>query len=156
MKIKKTIYVDMDGVVADFETGFNKLYDVQLNDLTKDELRVYKAKFAEDGFYENLPPFKNAYDLIVALKAKYERVEILTAVGVFDTEEVIRQKRVWCVKNLPLVRFKWVVKAATKDKYAAPDALLIDDRAKSYDPFKAAGGQICIHKTIEETFLALM
>lgn len=79
----KVIYVDMDGVVADF---------------FKEENAV-KRCFWEKGFFANLAPIKTNIAMVKKL-AKYNKVAILTA---SPNEQADNDKKAWLSKYLPML-----------------------------------------------------
>ena len=138
----KKIYVDMDGVIADFKTGFKNIYGRDIDSISKKELDEYKKKFYKDNFFLNLPKTESADDLIEFLLSISDvSVEILTAVGDNDTEENAKLKERWVKKYYPSLKFNWVKKAKDKVLFSANNKYLIDDRfEKSLSPFLESGG----------------
>ena len=49
-------------------------------------------------------------------------------------------KQLWIEKNIAAMEKRTIITNAAKSTFAAPDALLIDDRDKNVDEFRAAGG----------------
>lgn len=137
--MKKIVYIDLDGVVADFVAYYESYYNVSISNVEK--LANNKTKFAKDEFFKNLPIINDGVNIIGYLE-KIEGVEIriLTAVGDNDLEINRKHKEEWVRENLGDYPFYWVKKAADKAIYASPDAYLVDDRPKSLDPYLNAGG----------------
>jgi len=68
-----TIYLDMDGVLADFFGGVEKLYGVDhwkelTNDKTKDLKSEVIARITGTNFFETLPKFPTADNLVKMIK----------------------------------------------------------------------------------------
>lgn len=138
------IYVDLDGVVADFARGFDRLYGVSLESISEDRLKQYKKRFAADRFFLNLPAYDGAFGFIEELQ-KLAEVEILTSVGYDQTEMNASDKIEWVINNLPAVKVNYVPKSKDKARFAE-EGILIDDRIKSVSPYREAGG-VAVHHT---------
>lgn len=139
------VYFDLDGVLADFVKGYSDRYG-DITKQSKKEIDSNKPNFAKDKFFLNLPVIKDGISLLrMTEKLGYTPI-ILTAVGDNDTAENQRQKSEWVKMNLGNYEFHGVKKARMKAKYAAPDALLIDDRLQSTKPFESAGGNVLLFK----------
>lgn len=143
----KTVYFDMDGVLADWEHGFGKLFNditVKEYDSLPDEIKLErKLKIARHpNFYLNLPRIENGFKWVESFRNEFENIEILTSCGKYETESVVAQKREW-LKNHGLgdLKFNYTVSSIEKGEFAKPDSLLIDDREKSVNAFTASGGK---------------
>ena len=145
------VYVDLDGVVADFERAFNDTYPAKLSSLSHDELAEYKKNFAKEGVFGSLPVFQGSKRFIESLVKMGHEVEILTAVSEYDSAENAKQKAKWVKTHLGDIKFNWVKKSHEKAKFAGPGVLLIDDRDKSIVPFKRAGGLTIKHTKFSDT-----
>lgn len=146
----------MDGVLSDYEAGYNLLYpNADINN--KPELDKNKETFAKNKFFETLPVIQPGFKLLLDCYNLGFDVEILTAVGDNDLEENTRQKFIWIQQNVPFnIKFNAVKKAKDKAIYANENTLLIDDRIKSITPFEQAGGKcyfFTLNSKIEDLFL---
>ena len=135
--MKKIVYIDLDGVVADFEKHYELLYG---NIADKDALKENKKNFAKDRFFINLPVIPAGIELLKYVASFDVEVRILTAVGDNDVNFNRDSKRIWVAAKLGDYGFDWVKKAHEKAKYASDNVFLFDDRPKSLDPFLDAGG----------------
>ena len=68
-----TVYMDMDGVLADFYGGVEQLYGVEhwkelTNDKTKDLKSEVIARITGTNFFETLPKFPTADNLVKMIK----------------------------------------------------------------------------------------
>lgn len=137
--MKRIIDIDLDGVVADFVIGYETLYNVSIDNV--EMLTLNKTKFAKDDFFRNLPVIKSGLKLLRYLDTLDNiEIRILTAVGDNDLEINKLNKELWVKENLGNYKFLWVKKAVEKAKYATKDSYLVDDRAKSLNPYLDAGG----------------
>ncbi len=146
----KTIYFDMDGVLADWVHGFEKLFPhvsySEYNALTREEQKDYRVEIDGNGyFYRQLRPFTNVIEALVELKKLGYQVEILSSVGKISPDVVIKQKEAWLAQHVEIdVVANFVNKSEHKARYAHKNALLLDDRARSVNPFLKAGGRSII------------
>ena len=98
MSIEK-IYIDMDGVLADFEKGVREHCGIG----TEDDEKMWAAVKNVDHFYYKLEPIRGSVEMLKTLIDKYgDKCEILSAVpkarrGIIHAEE---DKREWIRKYL--------------------------------------------------------
>ena len=119
-----------------------------------------KAKFWQTVGWmaKNGKPFWGAMDPIPDAFVLWDYVkrynpEILSATG--HVGNATEEKHEWIKKHLGNVPTNLVRKSADKAQFAAPNHILIDDRAKALDPFIAAGGIGILHKSAAETIRQL-
>lgn len=147
----KKIYVDMDGVLTDF--------DQQIADLLKrplkrnwdfgDESWIWrKIDKAGKDFWAKMPWMPSGKKLWNALK-KYNPT-ILTAPSRHPSSKT--GKRLWLKKHLPDIPY---IIESKKYKYADKDSILIDDREKNIKKWKKAGGIVIHHKNLTNTLKKL-
>lgn len=147
-------YFDMDGVLADWVAGFEKLFKGEIeyadfNDAPKEEYdRIKNVISSNPKFYYDLPVMKHAVNALKDLVKNGYEVAILTSCGKDNTRAVAAKKARWIEEvfsgyDIP---FYYVTTSKEKAAYANADAVLIDDRPKSTKPFKAAGGNVVLYK----------
>ena len=150
------IYVDMDGVVADFDKRFTDLSGMSPSD--------YEAKNGKNAFWDfidvkhklafwvGIPPMSDAQSLMDYV-SKHD-YEMLTAPSI--KKESLMGKglwiRNWANKGLfpskPKVNYK---PAKNKHHFAAPNHILIDDKQSTIDSWNAAGGIGILHTSAGST-----
>lgn len=148
MKIKK-LYLDMDGVLADFERGVLELAGMAptpLNgkrDAGYDD-RMWAAIRKVDHFYGRLEPMPGAKAMFDALRARYGAAcEILTGIpkprrGIAHAAE---DKLEWVRRVLsPDVAVNVVLREQKPEFCAGPDCVLLDDSARNVRDWERAGG----------------
>lgn len=141
-----TLYLDMDGVIADFHKAY---YADRVRDGTWDKVR-FREMVMQNKIFEYLDPMPNANVLLKFVQSLRDvNVEILSSKGTFDVEqgaEAERQKRAWLVKqNIPY-KANFVRCKSEKAQYATPTSILIDDSSGCIIPFNEAGGHGFLHE----------
>ena len=147
----RTIFLDMDGVVADFDTFASNLLGRQIGwhqskfDLTKDE---WEKLGAVDRLYYQLPLMPDATKLVAYVKSLSTRfnVQFLTAVPRRTTmPEARADKQAWVDKYFPGMRMDIGPYSHDKQKWCSPGDILVDDRPSNIEEWKAAGGIAIYH-----------
>jgi hypothetical protein len=138
------VYIDMDGVVSNFDAQVNKISDGRYGsdpDYTKGNMwrDIKNWNDHVEPWFESLPKMDGADELIEFATSNFEHVEFLTATG-STPKDGPQQKRNWLQKNYP--GLKAITVGASKEKavYANPRSILVDDRTKAIDPWTRAGG----------------
>ncbi len=110
-KNRQTVFIDLDGVIADYEKHKN---------ITTEEERQLK------GFFENLPIIDGSYEAISKLSEKYEIFFLSTAP--WSNIHAPSEKRVWIEKHFGDLAFKKLIlshyKGLSKGDYLIDDRLL--------------------------------
>ena len=149
------IFIDSDGVLADFSAYCEAHYGKLPEALSGSE----KAKFwawvqrhndTVEPFFESLPKMNGADDLVDFCQRNFSRVVVLTASG-YTPKDGAAQKMRWYARHLPDLEVIVVAKSPDKAAYATPRTILVDDRAKSIDPWVAAGGIGILHTSVDDT-----
>ena len=131
------IYCDMDGVLCDFLKQWKKFYKVDAKDSKKLDRSEFETMLNSTSFefwatMEWMPGSKRMWDII-----SKHGVTILSSPA--DSADCIAGKKAWIQKNMPGTPSIFE-KSYDKQKYAAPDAILIDDYKRNIDQWKAKGG----------------
>jgi 5'-nucleotidase len=142
--IKKTIAIDMDGVLADTEAQYIKWYErdygVKIDRLTlvgiaegeafpvKDAIRKF---LYTPGFFRTLPLISGAQAAVAKLMEDYD-VYIVSAAMEFP--QSLFEKREWLETYFPEISWKNIVFCG--DKHIIDTYYLIDDHCKNLDFFK--------------------
>lgn len=153
----KTLYCDMDGVLADFDTGLNKhvpSYSVGVK-LTKDHHE--EIANIDHNWWINIPPIPDAKLLWNAIKRLHP--EILSAWAPWDEVRSKAGKLVWMRNHFGVLPSQInLVSRKEKRDYAMSGGLpnvLIDDYDKNIAEFTAAGGVGIHHKSARDTIMQL-
>lgn len=164
------IFVDLDGVLADFVTGIEKAVqtvhgtsDFEYSENRNDNDKKYRNMIWEaiDKYHKNhngqlwyeLPLLDDAPTLWKFV-SQYDP-QILSATGdpKYNAGE---QKRQWVNEKLGSnVKVNLVRRAGDKQQYADAKHILIDDKHKAIDPWKQSGGIGVLHTSATNTIAQL-
>jgi 5'(3')-deoxyribonucleotidase len=154
------LYVDMDGVLADFFGEWAKLMGVDSWRNIKDIDSALNKIKQQPNFWINLPMTSNALQLLSAIKAYKGKYNILSAPLAGDKNSV-PQKKEWIKKNLSSFPPQKIIIDPNKSKYAkqpngTPNGL-IDDYGDNIRKWEQAGGIAIKHnnKNIDRTISKL-
>jgi len=150
-KPKYQIYCDMDGVLADFERGYEELTGVDLKgEFKKGDDFWDPIKVAGVGFWAGLKWMPDGQRLWDYLKP-YTPL-LLSAPSRDESSRI--GKHVWVKHKIPgtklILRY-----AKQKQELATPDSILIDDRQVNIDQWEAAGGIGILHINTQDTIKQL-
>jgi 5'(3')-deoxyribonucleotidase len=141
----RTIFLDMDGVVADFDAHASKLAgaDVKVNDKYPDS--VWQRITADPHLYFNLPVCARADELVrTALILAHENdmdVKFLTAVPHGnDVPFAFYDKVKWVDIHFPGIPVWFGPYSHDKWLRAGQRNILVDDRRSNIDEWNQAGG----------------
>jgi len=140
---KAEIYVDMDGVLADFFGVWTKMVGVKNWKEVKDVDSALDMIRAQKDFWINLPLTSNATKLLNSIKKVKGNYTILSS-PLPDDPNSEPQKREWVKKMLSSFAPKRVIITHNKSAYAKqPDGtpnILIDDYGDNIRKWESAGG----------------
>ena len=150
-KVNYKIYCDMDGVLADFESGYEKLTGIDLKgEFQKGSDFWDPISKAGVGFWAGLkwmPGGQKLWDYI-----KPYNPDLLSAPSREESSRI--GKAVWVKHKLPgtklILRY-----AKQKQELANPESILIDDRQINIDQWEAAGGIGILHTSTDNTISQL-
>jgi|TARA_B100001564_G_scaffold154343_1_gene129605 hypothetical protein len=149
MEGKPTVYLDMDGVLADFFGGVEKMYGVDhwkqlTSDKTKDLKKEVIDRITGTDFFATLPKFQSA-DALIDMVQKFTggKFSINTSPLRGDNENSGKYKKVWISNNIE--QPDEIIVTGRKETYAKDKAsgtpnILIDDRPVNIQRWQGAGG----------------
>jgi hypothetical protein len=150
-----TLYLDMDGVVANFDKAY-RAYDPM-----KEDRKKFRSAVMDYKIFEDLEPMPNAQMLLRHVTMLRDvKIEMLTSKGTYDMAqgaEAQRQKHIWLKKHGIPYKANFVRSKEEKAQYATPMSILIDDSIGCIKPFNVAGGHGILHSdsSMRETLLLL-
>ena len=150
--MRKQIYLDCDGVLADFDKGAEAVLGLPPHVFEK---RYGIGKFwqrlaSAEAFFDSLEPMPDALELFEAVRHK--KPIILT--GLPRGKWAEPQKRSWAERHFPGVPVITTM-AALKREHCHPGDVLVDDRDKHRKLWEDAGGVFIHHKTAERSIAEL-
>lgn len=156
------VFVDVDGVLADYGAGITQILYEPYNDELFKTNKAYKKKiwnvvkqYSNQGgqLWLSLKVMPGAMELWNFLKPY--NPEILTATGRSMAEFVKQQKQQWIQTHFGDAVAHIVTSGADKQQYAQPNHILIDDRADNIAAWEAAGGIGIVFTNADDTIQQL-
>jgi hypothetical protein len=148
-----TLYLDMDGVLADFNKEYTKF------DPNKEDRKKFRSAVLDHNIFEKLDFMSDTQELLNHVSRLHGiTIEILTSMGThdpFQANAAKSQKLKWLdKKNIPY-RANFVHNKKEKAKYATDRSILIDDSVGCISPFIEAGGHGILHVNASDTIRIL-
>lgn len=156
-----TLYIDMDGVVADF----NKFASIVLH--TKVDQGAQKWTDEQWSKLRNYPrlyrylPRTDRADDIINLARQYRNIlgwpiYMLTAVPkANDVPDAFQDKIIWMQKYYPDIPVRFGPFAVNKKDHCLPGDILIDDRESTCLEWTEAGGRAILAKDLDHAVTEL-
>ncbi len=154
----KRIFIDMDGVLADFNTGVETLTGREFpnTDQGHNDYDERKEELTNKRLFRMLPPMPDMYDLVGYVRHTGLPWEILTAAGVINRELVVYDKNEWIREHVsPTVVVTCTMTGSQKGMFAIKGSVLIDDRQKNLDAWEEHGGIGILHTSAADTIAQL-
>lgn len=148
------IYLDMDGVLADFNGRFEQLFGERPVEQYAKAKHFYNHwdEFVETEQFRTLEVLTGAVELMNLCDSLEVPVEILSSTSNEKYhEKVAPQKLEWLEKNGITYKPNFVPGGTKKANHAEPWSILIDDSRHVVDTYRAAGGTAILHENFEKT-----
>jgi hypothetical protein len=146
------LFLDLDGVLADFDAGFRQLFGMSSRAFEeKHGKREFWRRIARaDNFYGTLPLMPDAMILFDAVR--HLDPTILTGLPLGNW--AAPQKVAWAAEHFPGTR---IITTMARDKYKHMTGLdvLVDDRADHRSKWEDAGGTFVHHKNARDSLAQL-
>jgi hypothetical protein len=152
---KMRIYLDLDGVMADFDKHFKDTFDSEPNDWP--DSQMWKMINSYETFYADLPLMPGALRLFEKLTDSFD-VIILTACPRSNYTAAALQKKAWVREHLSDdITILPVMGGKNKSLFMheAGD-ILIDDMEKNCKAWQDLGGIAIVHKSVDDTISQLI
>ena len=140
-KITK-IYLDLDGVLCDYNKKYKELFDVYPKKAEKDKnFDKFFTEFIDKESFAKLDLMPDAIKLMDYLRKTGIDVEILSSTASERRHDKIRPQKIkWLKKHQIEFPAILVPGAYLKKEFALPTAILIDDTPKNITQWQEAGG----------------
>jgi len=134
------IYVDMDGVIADFDQSIVDIFGEEYSNKIANEF--WKKTCVEAEVFRKMPPIQEGIDMIDSLIGLGQVCFMTSTGGMPHHIDIAKQKLDWLhahgLGDLPVA---FCMNTAGKGLYAQRRAILIDDRSKVCTEWNLKGGQ---------------
>jgi len=152
-----TIYIDMDGVIADFSKRYKEKFHVTPEETRNNkEFGGFFKKFIDDGEFSTLDLMPDATELLHFVSQLDVPKEILSSTARPDSHGLIApQKQFWLNTHKIDYKANFVPGKTLKYKYATPNSIIIDDTHSVLDDWKKAGGIGILHTDAKSTIAIL-
>lgn len=149
---KYTIYCDLDGVLIDFDKGYEDLTGMTTKEADAKGPEFFWKPISDAGasFWIRLkwmPDGKELWNYI-----KHFNPSLLSAPSREESSRI--GKRVWVKRNLPGVKLI-LANAVDKQNYSGENQILIDDREKNIEQWRSKGGIGILHTSAADTIKQL-
>ena len=153
MKKFTKIYLDLDGVICNFEKRYEEMFGVKPADARDfKEFSPNWTKFIENQQFESLDWYPGGQMLLGFIRQTNLEVEILSSSGGKKYhDQVTAQKKKWLQDHGIHYTANIVPGRRKKAEYAKPDTILIDDTPDVIESFVEAGGAGILHKDAVKT-----
>jgi 5'(3')-deoxyribonucleotidase len=154
-----TLYLDMDGVVADFdEYAFRVLGVAPSGGVYPDD--IWNQIAENDRLYRDLKKTDYADQLVdecrdLALTKEWQLIFLTAVPKANDIKWAFYDKMVWVQKYYPDIPVHFGPYSFDKWQHCQPGDILIDDRPSNIEEWRTAGGIAIHHVDIDATLYQL-
>jgi len=135
------IFVDMDGVLANFVEGVESAKYLNGPFEKQSDYDQRKVELSNAGLFFDLPPMNDMRTLVDYVKGTGIDWEILSCSGEQNRDKVAKDKFKWIRKHVDIdVLVTCTLKGKEKAVFARPGYVLIDDKASNITAWQDAGG----------------
>jgi 5'-nucleotidase len=151
--MKKRLYLDLDGVMADFDANFPATFGLDHRSMADDDM--WATINAHPSFFRDMPQCPGALDFFNEIAAL--NPIILTACPRTNYAHAATQKREWVREHLGEdLMVLPVMGGRNKPLFMhKPGDILIDDFRRNCEAWTEAGGVAILHRNFTDTRAAL-
>lgn len=148
------IYIDMDGVVADFDASIVKIFGEEYSDKIADEF--WRQTCVEAEVFRKMPVIPEGILMVDAIRAQRPICFMTSTGGLPHHIDIAKQKLDWLhAHNLGQHPVAFCMNTKGKGAYAHAGAVLIDDRQKVCDAWTQGGGTALLFDRARAAQIAL-
>ena len=151
---KRTCFVDLDGVLANFDRGFYEITGKDSENVQDQELWAAIDAYGKARFFGELPWMPDGKELWNFVSSNFLKVKILSALGKTDNDLTAKGKLQWLRHNIPTLQLDDIILVKNKYKkkhYCKRGDIMIDDAPIVIDEWSKKGGIGILHKTTQDT-----
>ncbi len=157
---KRTVYVDMDGVIADFDKGFREITGRNSDSVQDQELWAAIDAHGKAKFFGELDWMPGGKELWNFITNNFLKVKILSALGKSDKidKQTTQGKLAWLRHNIPALQLDDIILVQNKHRKkheCKPGDIIIDDNLVVIQEWNSKGGIGILHRTAAETISKL-
>ena len=142
------LYLDLDGVMADFDSQFPALFGVDHKSMLDEDM--WRMILSHPSYFRDMPVCEGALGFLAYVR--HVEPIILTACPRSDYANVAKQKRAWVREHLGDLMVLPVMGGTNKPLFMhAPGDILIDDFERNTAAWEAHGGQAILHTDFSST-----
>lgn len=151
--MSKRIYLDLDGVMADFDANFPAVFGLDHRSMADDDM--WAKINSHPSFFRDMPHCPGSLEFYADIE--HLNPIILTACPKSNYAHAATQKRAWVREHLgPNITVLPVMGGRNKPLFMhAPGDVLIDDFERNCDAWTEAGGVAILHRDFRSTMTAL-
>ena len=152
------IYLDMDGVLTNFEKRYDELFGIRPSEQMERTTHFWRyfETFIVNGNFRTLEKHKDADRLLQFVATLNVPIEILTSSGGNKHHEKVSEDKIaWLCDNGIPYKANIVPGGSKKALLAQPWHILVDDTPHVVDKYRAAGGTAVLHYDINVTLKEL-
>jgi len=152
MALQRQLYLDCDGVLADFDAGARRLLGLDAKAyVDRFGMGKFWAKLAKDpDFYGTLPLMPDAMELFEAVR----HLDPIILTGLPRGQWAAPQKVRWAAQHFPGTKILTVM-AVDKRNHCTAGDVLVDDTLKHRHLWEEAGGVFIHHTSARESLAEL-
>jgi hypothetical protein len=150
--VRRQIYLDCDGVLADFEAGARAIFGMPSEAFERayGVREFWRRLHRAEDFFERLDPLPDAFELYDAVKVFGPIILTGLPLGKWAGP----QKRRWAARHFPGVPLI-ATSAAQKREHCHPGDVLVDDRDQHRRLWEEAGGMFIHHANARSSIAEL-
>jgi 5'(3')-deoxyribonucleotidase len=147
--LKPQLFVDLDGVLADFDNHYRKLFHAE-PDQNGNPPEMWDNIRSHKDFYPTMPLMPNAREFWSELKRFHPTPVVLTGIR-WSIPNVAEDKRRWVANHIDAHATVICCRSMDKFKHGKRGDILIDDRLKYSKYWIQMGGIFVLHTSIMDT-----